>query len=203
MTTQTIPFLKPPCLERPACQGFVYNPSPQWAFPVAPPDCQHPHWATPLVLSDTWDHAMGVARVVIDKWNIPESNKCKKYPTCGTDSFFSTQTHSENIMFHNTYKSRTNFPTQDNVKYSNHAILVSFYKSLCSFKNDGTMFGTMFYLYPRNAVPGELKSNFTRKAIHMELVMWCKCQNVSIYKLCTMLKAFWGHTNIVEGIVLR
>ncbi len=66
---------------------------------------------------------MGVACVVIDKWNISESNKCKQYPTCGTDSFFSTQTHLENIMLllnvsqHNTNifdvssKYRTNFPT--------------------------------------------------------------------------------------------
>ncbi len=68
---------------------------------------------------------MGVACVVIDKWNISESNKCKQYPTFGTDSFFSTQTHLKNIMLllnvsqHNTtqiylmfhQKYRTNFPT--------------------------------------------------------------------------------------------
>lgn len=56
-------------------------------------------------------------------------------------------------MFHNTYKSRTNFPTPKImlskmwVKYSNHAILVCFYKSLCSFNNYGTMF--RFQLVPK------------------------------------------------------
>ncbi len=34
---------------------------------------------------------------------------------------------------------------------------------------------------------------YIRKSIHMELVKWCKCQNLLVYKSCTMVKVFWGH----------
>ncbi len=37
---------------------------------------------------------------------------------------------------------------------------------------------------------------YVRKAIQMELVIWCKHQNLLFYKSCTMVKTFWGH-NIV------
>ncbi len=47
-------------------------------------------------------------------------------------------------------------------------------------------------------LPGELLSKFTiRKAIRMELIMWCKHQNVLVYKPCTVENVFWGH-NIVQ-----
>ncbi len=41
------------------------------------------------------------------------------------------------------------------------------------------------------SVPGGLPSKFTsRKAIDMEQIMWCKCQNLLVYKSCTTVKMF-------------
>ncbi len=56
-----------------------------------------------------------------------------------------------------------------------------------------------FLLCFTSLIPGALPSKFTTsEKPHMELVMWCKHQNVLFYILCIILNVFWGH-NIVLG----
>ncbi len=41
-----------------------------------------------------------------------------------------------------------------------------------------------------NALPGVLQSKFIRKAMAIEPVMWCKYQNVFVYKSYAIVKVF-------------
>lgn len=61
-------------------------------------------------------------------------------------------------------------------------------KSKCEIK-------TQFAL---STIPFLLASVYNiRKALHMELVIWCKRQNVLVCKSCIMVKEFWGHNMVL------
>ncbi len=79
--------------------------------------------------------------------------------------------------------------------YCNHATLASFQEAFS--------FGVsqlVFHLYLRTLQCCTRCTTeqfyYIRKVLHMKLVVRSKCQNVLVYKSCTLIKVFWGH-NIV------
>jgi len=109
---------------------------------------------------------------------------------------------SHSIVFENNVPAILN-PTlnqTDSVNKSKHEIRMYLLKNT-PFKSLSCFIATRFMgLVPRfsasvNNETGGLLSKFTRSENPYD-VMWCKHQNVLVYKSCTTVKAFWG-SNII------
>lgn len=118
---------------------------------------------------------------------------CSRYLALDFSSNMTTRGTISNIIFlHGRYglvlNSLFSFLRKLNV------IVATFYVSQTFYCNHGVS-RLMFHLYLRilqccTRCTTE-QFYYIRKVLHMARVMWSKCQNVLVYKRCTLIKVFW------------